>query len=231
MLASTIISDARRELLEYSAQLFWSDAELLRLLNRAETDYVNRTRILEDKAMMTLMQGRSDYPLPSNWISARLVMMKKVDSTGKAHWTRIYPTNLEKVAQEHPDFIDETTDHQGQPQVYHIWANNIIFTPTPDALSECEVYLFYKSKPITIVNPSTDSINIDDTLAEGLTAYVLWKAWSKEKETDLAEEQKRIYFDYVGEGRRWLKKKSGDQRYKIDIDSPSPFYRNSSYDF
>jgi len=231
MLASQIISDARRELLEYSAQLFWSDAELLRLLNRAEVDYVNRTRILEDRAVMTLEQGRSDYPLPSNWISARLVMMKKVDTDGKTSWCRIYPSNLEKVAQEHPDFIDETVDHQGQPAIYHIWANDIIFTPTPDELSENDVYLFYKAKPIPIINPATDSINVDEALAEGITAYILWKAWAKEKEMDLAEEQKRIYIDYVGEGRRWVKKKSGDQRYKIDLDSPTPFYRNSSYYF
>lgn len=223
MLVSEILSDARRELLEYGAQLFWSDPELLRLYNRAELDYVNRTRLLEDTASLSLTQGISRYPLPSNWLSSRAILHKSEDSNGNITWRRVWPKNLEKVMQERPNFLDTSTNAQGRPTFYFIWNKEMYLLPAPDLESTTQINLFYKSKPLPITAPTTESIRIDDSLSEGLTAYILWKAWAKEKEMDLAEEQKNIYFNYVGEGRRWSKKQLGDGRYQIDIDSPEPF--------
>lgn len=228
MLARQILNDVRRELLEFGAQNFWSDDELLRHLNRAELDYVNRTRLLEDSAQVTIIQGRSDYPLPANWVSARLVMLNVPDQDGRARWRRIYPSNLEKVAQENPSFMDNSAGGQHVPCKYYIWGNILNLVPAPNAQAT-DLMLFYKSKPLPLTDPDTQYIHIDDTLSEALTAYVLWKAWAKEKETDLAEAQKQTYFEYVAEGRRWLKKKSGDQRYRIDLDSPESFNRDTGY--
>ena len=45
MQASEIISDCRFELLE-PIPGFWTDAELLNQINKAQQDYVNQTRIL-----------------------------------------------------------------------------------------------------------------------------------------------------------------------------------------
>jgi hypothetical protein len=229
MLASQIITDVRRELLELGAQNFWSDTELLRHLNRAELDFVNRTRILEDSAQLNLIQGRSDYPLPANWVSARLVMHNIPGDNNVPQWRRIYPSNLEKMAQEHPNFLDNSINSQGRPQKYYIWGNVLNIIPAPNADSATTMMLFYKSKPIAITDPDSQHIHIDDTLSEALTAYVLWKAWAKEKETDLADAQKQTYFEYVAEGRRWLKKKSGDQRFRIDIDSPISFEGDNGF--
>jgi len=229
MLAQQILDDVRRELLEFGAQNFWSDAELLRHLNRAELDFINRTRLLEDSAQITLIQGRTDYPLPANWVSARLVMHNIPDVDGNPQWHRIYPSNLEKVAQENPSFLDNSDRSQGRPQKYYIWGNVLNLVPAPNADSASQLMLFYKSKPLAITNPATESIHIDDTLSEAITAYILWKAWAKEKESDLAEAQKQTYFEYVAEGRRWLKKKSGDQRYRIDLDSPISFQGDTGY--
>lgn len=226
MLARQIIDDVRRELLEFGAQNFWSDAELLRHLNRGELDYVNRTRLLEDSAQLDLVPGRSDYPLPSNWISARLVLVNIPDNEGKAHWYRVYPSNLEKVAQESVYFLDNTEHRQGRPSKYYIWGQTLNLVPCPNQ-EPGTLMLFYKSKPLAITNIDQQHIHIDDTLAEALTAYVLWKAWSKEKELDFAEAQKQTYFEYVAEGRRWLKKKSGDQRFRIDMDTPISFRGDS----
>lgn len=223
MLVNDIITDARRELLEYGAQLFWSDAELLRLYNRAELDFVNRTRLLEDTAFLSLQQGISQYPLPSNWLSSRAVLHKAVNSSGTVSWRRVWPKNLEKIVQERPNFLDTSTTAQGRPVNYMVWNKEMYIFPAPDLESTTQINLFYKSKPLPITNPATESVRIDDSLSEGLTAYILWKAWAKEKETDLAEEQKAIYFNYVGEGRRWSKKQLGDGRYQLDIESNEPF--------
>lgn len=221
MQAQTILTDVRRALLESSAQ-FWSDAELLRYLNRAELDYVNKTRLLEDTAQLSLIQGRLDYALPSNWLSAKAVFFKIENEDGSYRWKRLYPTNVEKNAQSSPNFMNTTVDNQGEPQRYWIWGRSLWLDKAPDDTSDTTLLLFYKSKPIPLAN-ATDSINLDDSLSEALTAYILDKAWSKEDETEKAEEQKLIYDRYVAEGRKWVKKQSGDQRYRIDIDSPLPF--------
>lgn len=227
MQAQTLITDIRRELVEISAS-YWTDAELLRHINRAELDFVNRTRILEDTATLSLTQGRLDYSLPSNWLSARAVFIKIVNTQDNTfRWKRLYPTNLEKNAQQSPNFYNTETTNQGKPARYWIWGRSLWLDRAPDAEHATTLLLFYKSKPIALTSV-TDSINLDDSLAEAITAYVLWKAWAKEQEFDRADAQQLTYDRYVAEGRRWVKKQSGDQRNRIDIDSPVPFDGDSS---
>ena len=221
MQASTIITDVRRELVEISAA-YWSDSELLRHLNRGEKDFVNKTRILEDTAQLTLIQGRLEYPLPVNWLSERAVFFKIERDDGTYMWKRLIPTNLEKMAQQQPNFLNNTTDNQGTPSRCWIWGRSLWLDKAPDADNATSLFLFYKSKPIPLIDSSSE-INIDDSLAEALTEYILWKAWKKEGEIDLASEHKLEYDRLVLEGRRWVKKQSGDQRNRIDIISAIPF--------
>lgn len=226
MQAQTLITDIRRELVEISAS-YWTDAELLRHINRAELDFVNRTRILEDTAQLSLQQGRLDYSLPTNWLSARAVFLKLVAADGTYRWKRLYPTNLEKNSQQSPNFYNTEMTNQGKPARYWIWGRSLWLDRAPDAEHATTLLLFYKSKPIPL-NLVTESINLDDSLSEAITAYVLWKAWAKEQEFDRADAQQLTYDRYVAEGRRWVKKQSGDQRNRIDIDSPVPFDGDSS---
>ena len=222
MQAQTLITDIRRELVEISAS-YWTDAEFLRHINRAELDFSNRTRILEDTAQLSLQQGRLDYPLPQNWLSARAVFIKVVNSVDLTYrWRRVYPTNLEKNSQQTPNFMNTEVGNQGKPTRYWVWGRSLWLDKAPDAENATTLLLFYKSKPIPLT-AVTSSINLDDSLSEAITAYVLWKAWAKEQEFDRADEHKLEYDRYVLEGRKWVKKQSGDQRNRIDIDSPVPF--------
>lgn len=217
MLTSQIISDVRKELLETTAQ-FWSDSELIRYINRAVADFIVKTRINEREAELSLVVGQSDYPLPSNWSSARLVLFKEVRDDGSYQWVRIYPFNLEKAAQQMPNFLNNSTDNQGRPTRYFIWNRRLFLNKAPNVEFATTIHLFFKSKPIPVA-AATDTIDLEDDLAEAITAFVLWKAWKKEQETDLADEQKDIYFSYVAEGRKWVKRQVGDLRNRIDIDS------------
>ena len=70
-------------------------------------------------------------------------------------------------------------------------------------------------------------MEIDTDLAEGLLAYILWKAWMKEQELDLADSQAIVYMSFVKQGLKMRKRQSGDQRYRMDIDSP--YSIDSSY--
>jgi len=222
MLASQVITDVRRELLETTG-IFWSDAELLRHLNRAELDYVNKTRILEDSAQLTLSEGQADYPLPQNWLSSKPCFIKIVNSDGTFEWKRLWPTNIEKVSQESPNFLDTTqANSKGQPTHYWIWGRSFRLNRAPDTEHATVVYMFYKSKPIPIT-VLTQSINIDDSLSEALTSYILWKAWKKEKQLDLADGAYAEYAMWVAEGRKWVKKQAGDLRNMMDIQSSQSF--------
>lgn len=228
MRASQLLTDVRRELIETSAG-FWSDAELLRHLNRGQMDFVNRTRLLEDRAFLTTQAGRGDYPLPSNWLSVKAIFHNTPQSDGTPQWQRVHPGSLEKMGQERPNFLNVTTNAQGKPNKYFIWGKTLYLTPAPNTenSSAGDLVLWYKSKPINITDTTTD-LEIDDSLAEAVIEYMLWKAWSKEKEVDIATRHMKNYESYVKEGLKWSKRQSGDARNRFDIESNQGFSSGSN---
>jgi len=225
MMAQEIINDVRRELVE-TIGAFWSDSELLALLNRGEKDFVNKTRILEGKATMQTQIGIMNYPLPSNWLSAKGVTYNAL-SDGQTNIRRLRPTNLEKMLQENPNFRDVTDSSKFRtPFQYFVWGRELWLSSAPDIVTTVE--LWFKSKPIPLATASAE-INIDDSLSDALHQFMLWKAWSKEKEFDLAQAAEAEYIRYVGEGRRFVKKQSGDQAYSLDIESGMPITGSNSF--
>jgi hypothetical protein len=222
MQAQELITRVRQELVE-TVGSFWSDEELLNLLRKGERDFTNRTRILEDRATLDIVAGQSRYPLPANWLSARAIFYndKQGVSTNPDRWRRLRPSNLEKRGQENQNFLSTATEARGTPNTYWIWGREIIIEPIPLYSGSADLVLFFKSKPIPVTQ-ATQSINIDDSLSDGLEAYMLWKAWKKEKEIDLADEAREEYLGFVRQGLRFVKKQSGDQRFRLDIESADP---------
>lgn len=233
MLASQIITDVRRELLESNADAsFWTDAELLRLINRAQFDYVNKTRILEDRAILSLTVGRNDYPLPSNWLSAKGVFHTETDSDGTKSIRRLKASDLERMSIEVPNFLDTTsTERRNRPSRYWIWGNEIYFDPPPAEVEDSDITLFYKSKPRHITDPDSENIEIPEELSEAINAYVLWKAWTKENEQQRAIDQAALYRSYIDQGLRYVKRKTGDRQGQIDTGSPRAFSGSSDPGF
>lgn len=227
MIVQTIINKVRRQLLE-TIGTFWSDAELLDLINEAELDFHNRIRLLEASANMSTEVGRNNYPLPSNWLSSRALLINKPNPDGSDNWHRLQPTNLEKITQENVNFLSTDSIVLNTPYKYFIWNKELWLYPNPDKVYS--VQMFFKSKPIPLT-VATESLNTDDSLSEAIESYVLWKAWKKEKEQDLALEQAQIYSNYIREARRWEKKQSGDQRFKLDIESRQGFNMGGGWNF
>lgn len=225
MLAQTMINKVRRQLVETVAS-FWSDAELLDLINEAEKDFHNKIRMMESTAVMSTVVGRANYPLPSNWVSDRGMFYNAQTETGLPDWQRLSPTNLEKMAQENRNFLANDTNSLDTPNSYWIWGREVYLYPVPDEVRD--VYMFFKSSPVPLT-AATQHLNTDENLIDGIQAYVLWKAWSKEKELDLAATEKETYMTYIQEGRRFVKKQSGDQKYRLDIESNMPFNYGSEF--
>lgn len=224
MKASEIITRVRKELVE-TIGVFWSDAELLELVNKGERSYLNEIRWLESRAYLDTIAGIPNYSLPSNWLSERAVFINNI-TNDVDNWQRVWPSTLEKIAQESPNFLSEETEKRGTPNKFYIWSREIFLYPIPEESQKLALY--YKSKPIPLAT-ANDSLNTDDSLADAIEAYVLWKAWKKEKEIDLAQEARDEYNEWILKGRKWVKKQSGDLRRRMDIDSQYPI-SGSSYD-
>ena len=225
MLASEVITDVRFELME-PVPGFWTDAELINQINRAQQDFTNKTRILEDSATMDTEAGRNTYPLPSNWLASKAVFYNldapPVSPTQKG-WKRLEAFGLEKAAQMTPNFLSDDPSTFADSDRYFIWDKDLVVVPTPKEDGHV-IKMFFKCKPPT-VNAPTDTLAIDDSLSGMYRAFVLWKAWMKEKELDLAKDQEVRYMQFVREGLRWVKLEAGDRSNQIDVRSPFPYTR------
>lgn len=221
MQAQYVIDQVRTTLVEPVAG-FWSNNELLAWINRAEADFSSKVRITEDMDMSNTEAGINKYPLPSNCISISGIMYNDKQSSPTDNWIRLKPSSLEKYFQETPNFLAVASDQQGPPRSYMVWDRTLYLFPCPDLDGSSNLVMFFKSKPIPLTAPDQE-LNTDDSLVEGLIAFVLWKAWQKEQEEEKAAAQKELYKEYIGLGLRWQKKQSGDRRNRLDIASATPF--------
>lgn len=215
MLASELITQVRAELLE-PVPGFWSDVELLNSINRGEADYVQRVRGLDAVSQVHTIAGTRNYPLPLNFLSS-ILLEYKIDETNDT-WTRVKPTSIQRLAQEDSNFLTGNVNARTDPSEYFIFNKELWLTPTP-AETGRTLRLFYKRRAIALT-ATTSSLNVPDELSDAIRNYVLWKAWSKAKEMDLADEQKQLYFEAIGQGRRWSKKQVGDLVHRIDMETP-----------
>ncbi len=220
--AQDILTKVRYRLMEPVAD-FWTDAELLLYLNEGQNDLADQMRGIESKANMSTVALRNDYTLPQNWLSTRAVFYKD-PSSATAVWRRAVATNLEKVAQEAPNFQEvPTSENWGQQVRYWIWDRTLYFLPTPFSSGSGNILMFYKAKPNEIVSLS-ENLAVDDLFAPAIESYVLARAWEKEKEADLAQVAWTEYNTRARRGLRWVKRQSGDQPYSMDSYSGYPYY-------
>lgn len=225
MIALDVITQVRSALVE-PIPGFWTNTELLGWINRAERDFANRTHIFQDIATTSTVIAQSKYPLPANLLSVKALMYNNIGSAGLVaatpNWVRLVPSNIEKFAQETPNFMSTTTDTLNYPRKYAIWQNELYLYPPPVVGGSSDLVLYFIAHPIAITDINAQ-LNLDDAFEDGIIAYVLSKAYQKENEIDKMKDQAAIYNDYVKLGLRTAKKQSGDQRYKLDISSPQPF--------
>lgn len=225
MLASEIISDCRFELLE-PIQGFWTDAELLNQINKAQQAFVEETRILESEATMDTEAGRNSYVLPDDWLSTKAVFYNRdapAVSPDVKGWKRLEASSIEKTGQQSPNFLTTDPAQWGEPDQYFVWNHSMYLVRTPKEDGH-NIRVYYKAKP-ALVTDVASSIAIDDSLAGAIRAFVLWKAWTKEKEFELAKDQEDRYLKFVQKGRRYTKLQAGDRVNSVDVSTPYLYTR------
>lgn len=224
MTGQDIVNAVRAEVVEPSPA-FFTTPTLLMWINNAQRNYVRRTRCLQNFATTSTVQGQADYPMPADWLASEKIFWN-YPVNGIDAWVPLKPTSVEKMAQENPNFLSSDPTMQGRPQLYYIVNQTLYIYPRPLTSGTNDIFMFYESKPLPLATLS-DSISIDDSLADGIEAYVLWKMYKQDKEPQDADEQKQRFKDEIGQGLKWKKQRVLDGKWKIDIESFMPFNYSS----
>jgi hypothetical protein len=219
-----IVNDVRAEVIEPSPT-FFSNARMLALVNLAQKEYVRKTRCLQNFAWTSTVQGESAYPMPTDWLGSECIFWNDVVN-GQNNWRRVTPTTLEKMAQESPNFLSSDSQMLGKPQKYYIVGTTLYLFPKPQSTGTNDIYMYYQSREIPLTDLS-QPLSVDDSLAPGLRAYVLWKLWKQDQEDELAKDQERLFKEELGFGIKWRNMRTLDLKRKIDIESYQPFTYSS----
>jgi hypothetical protein len=224
MTGQDIVNAVRAEVIEPNPA-FFTTPTLITWINNGQKNFVRKTRCLQNSAMISTVVGQTSYPLPSDWLGTEKVFFN-YPVNGVPSWVPLNPYGIEKIAQEFPNFLSTDPSMLGKPSIYYIFAGTLNIFPAPQVAGTNCLFLFYESKP-TVITSLSDPLSIDETLSDGLEAYVLWKLWKMDQEDQLASEQLQRYQDEIGEGRKWKKKRLLDGKWKVDIESFLPFNYSS----
>lgn len=224
MTGQDIVNAVRAEVIEPNPA-FFTQPTLLLWINNAQRNYVRRTRCLQNFATTSTVVGQADYPMPADWLASEKIFWND-QTNGIDNWQPLKPTSVEKMAQESPNFLSNDNSMLGKPQKYYIVNQTLFVFPKPINSGSNDIFMFYESKPITLL-ALTDSLSIDDSLADGIEAYVLWKLWKMDQEKDLSDEQLQRFKEEIGMGLKWKKQRVLDGKWKIDIESFMPFNYSS----
>lgn len=213
----------RGQLLEPVAG-FFTDAELLGAINNFEADFFGWVHGKESILESSTVAGQQIYELPGGVVSLKKVFLNVPGEDGEDNWTELTPTTLEKLSQEHPNWLSDSEVARDTPVRYMLYDESLYLHPVPDE-EGLELKVFHFSVPDPLESLS-DPLNIDDGLVDGAKAYVLWKAWEKDKEPERAAVEQATYKAYLGKGRRFYNRRMGGLRRRLDADSSTGFTRN-----
>jgi len=216
-----LVADCRAEVIEPNPA-FFSDTRMLGLVNLAQQEYVRKTRCLQNFAFTSTVQGIQIYPMPSDWLGSEVIFWQDQTNVLSPMWRRLRPTTLEKMAQESPNFLSNDPNMQGKPLKYFIIGTNLYIYPKPQLSGSNDIFMYYQSRETTLTDLS-QPLSVDDSLAPGLRAYVLWKMWKQDQEDALAEEQHKLFMEEIGWGIKWRNQRILDLKRKLDIESYMPF--------
>lgn len=232
MTGQDIVDAVRAEVIEPNP-LFFTNTNLLRLINQAQKNYVRRTRVLVGSATLSTQVGVTTYPMPANWLGSEKLFWN-FPTNGTDSWTPLGPTGIEKMSQESPNFLSSDPSRFGRIQKAWIEGKTLHVYPAPQTVSPNDLFMFFEAKPVPLLTLA-DQLSIDDSLSDGIEAYVLWKMWKQDQEVQLAEEQRIRYEGQmpggsggeIGQGLKWKKKRILDGKWKMDIESFLPFNYSS----
>ncbi len=186
-LASTIITNARYMLNETSAD-FWSDTELLVWLNYGVLDIVTRTRCLEAKESISLVDTQLEYPLLADYLIITSVAYK-TSVGGYEGLTKIEPSGIGE------NLMSLTLGSDAVPAEWFEWDGKISISPLPSAnVIGDTVDIHFIDKPESVL--STENISLPAIYDRALILFIISKAQIKARHLSMASQ---LMAQYVNE--------------------------------
>lgn len=217
MTGQDIVDAVRAEVIEPNPA-FFTNTNLLAIINKAQKTYVRRVRCLQGFATLDIVQGQTAYTLPSDFLGSEKIFVNTPVS-GVPSWLPLRPKSIEKMAQEHPNFLSTDPTLQGIALFYYLREPATInLFPPPQADVTGGLSIFYERVPAVLTSLST-TLDLDDSLQDCIEAYVLWKMWKQDQDKQEASDQYNRYIKGIGEGLMWKKKRVLDGKWQIDIES------------
>lgn len=199
-----------RDTLQDTTSVRWSDAELRRYINDAQREVVNfRPEASATTANMALVVG-TKQTLPAAGL--RLIKITRnmssaaADATGKR---AVRLVNVDILNTQEPDWHDPNVsgDAAHSTTVKHYVFDDDdprTFYVYPGASSTSTFLEIVYSKSPTDLTTGTDTIDIDDTYANAIIDYVLYRAYMKDAEyagnAQRANNHYQLFTASIGQG-------------------------------
>lgn len=168
---------------ESGAQLV--DSDIIRWINQAQMEIVNKTPIIQATATQTTVPGTQKYPIPAD-----LIQLESV-SFGNNY---LQQTDFDTIrAQSNAN----GTYQADCPQYWYVWANQIYLWPVPSTAKTLEVNY---SKAPTAVTTGSDLISLPDRYFDRICEYVMSKAYELDEDWQGHTVNKQAFEDKLMEG-------------------------------
>jgi len=152
---------------------FWSNLEIYDYMWLGEIILAQRTGCTESSGTFDTVSGTREYTISTS-VGTDVMTISRVT------W---YTYPLEKTDLNGVDVLEGvsygSSGQSGQPTAYYEYANEIGFSPNPNAAQECKV--FYRAKPVKLTASST-SFTVPDEYGNYLAEYCLYLMFMKDQE-------------------------------------------------
>jgi hypothetical protein len=199
MTPTEIETMARRQ---YNAvgDTFYSQAEIMDYIYKAQMDFCKHTFMLKKTYTTTTVADQSEYAMPSQTIA-----IKRLEVDG---W------KVEPISQNENDDLTVLNDASalaGNTDFYYQWGQSFFFTTAPTT-SGLTIKVFTFSMPQAVENTST--IEVPGEYHLDLVTFVLKEMALKDENPNAARAYEREWMDALQKARRLERRKQSADSFK-----------------
>lgn len=200
--ASDILTRARTYLRDQqtstNGQQF-SDTTLLQFLSDGQREANAQNWLLQSSATVTLIQGTTEYAMPTDFMATLRVWFKVTGGTG---YIKLDQTTFDQLDAQASGWFQAT----GPPTKYYLDRSSqtvyLAFYPAPSVASSTGtaiVYYIQQPPDITLTGATPFNGNfILQPYASALAYYVAYRGWLSLEETDLANQYLQLWVSFLG---------------------------------